>query len=75
MFFLYSCTVFYFIMIKLINLSLQILFGLFACKNKIKELHPGYSTVPDSKISNSMRKVLIFQVKYKSTIHKIKYKI
>ena len=33
----------------------------------IKKFWPGYSTVLDSKINNSMEKTLIFQVKYKST--------
>ena len=33
----------------------------------IEKVHPGYSTVPVSKINNSMEKTLIFQVKYKST--------
>ena len=65
MFFLYSCTVFYFIMIKLINLSLQKMF-LSLCLEIIKNF-PGYSTVPDSKTNNSMKKTLIFQVKYKSS--------
>ena len=65
MFFLYSCTVFYFIMIKLINLSLQKMF-LSLCL-EIKKIIPGYSTVPDSKTNNSMKKTLIFQVKYKSS--------
>ena len=67
MFFLYSCTVFYSIMIKLINLSLQNVFVSLHEKRNDKNFYPGYSTVPDSKISNSMGKALIFQVKYKST--------
>ena len=33
----------------------------------LEKVYPGYSTVPDSKINNSMEKTLIFQVKYKST--------
>ena len=32
-----------------------------------RKIFPGYSTVPDSKINNSMEMTLIFQVKYKST--------
>ena len=70
MFFLYIYTVFYFIMIKPINLSLQKCFVSLHKKRNDKKIYPGYSTVPDSKISNSMEKTLIFQVKYNSTKNK-----
>ena len=44
----------------------KIVLSLCMKKEVIKKIYPGYSTVPDSKISNLMEKTLIFQVKYKS---------
>ena len=51
-----------------INLSLQKNVFVYVPGNKsFRKKFPGYSTVPDSKINNSMEMTLIFQVKYKST--------
>ena len=52
----------------LINLLLQKMFLSMCLEIKsLEKSFPGYSTVPDSKINNSMEMTLIFQVKYKST--------
>ena len=58
MFFLYSCTVFYFIMIlQLLRKNVPVYVP---GTKKFTKSFPGYSTVPDSKINNSMQKTLIF---------------
>ena len=51
-----------------INLSLQKMFLSMCLEIKsFRKSFPGYNTVPDSKINNSMEMTLIFQAKYKST--------
>ena len=50
-----------------INLSLQKMFLSMCLEIKsLEKSFPGYSTVPDSKINNSMEMTSIFLVKYKS---------
>ena len=53
-FFLYSCTVFYFIMIYQQLVIAKNVFVYVPRNKKFRKSCPGYSTVPDSKINNSM---------------------